>query len=388
MFRSANKQACRQVRRFSMGVPEYHIDAVQGSVVKDKVVTLFGATSLMGVPTIETLFAAGAAAIVLPYRNGANGEERMKRLVDLQPRTNMGCGDRIVPVAIDFRHKGHLEQVCSKSNVVVNLIGRDWHETKDGGFVDWSMYDIQTNLAGDIAQAARDAGCERHLYTSALAAKPKCLADYSMSKWLGERACDMKFGPDNVNFRTAAFLGDGDREFCYYAMQAAKYGAIWMPLKGSAKKQHLYIYDVAAALVKSLECPGELIQVAGRRTTKHGLAAYSFKLIGKEPNVLDMDENLAAAIASAQDLNTTACCEGTDMHHLRYYVDIALPENEGQGDYDKRFGLITTPWDIAHEFPTIQKLRAAVESSKSGLVESAGELYIPATIGYKPFLTA
>merc|ERR1719193_1552402 len=185
MFRSKNKQLICQARRFSMGVPEYHIEAMQSSVIKDKVVTLFGSTSLMGVPTIETMFAAGAAAIVLPYRNGSNGEDRMKRLVNLQPRTNMGAGDRVVPVAIDFRDKGHLKQVCSKSSVVVNLIGRDWHETKDGGFVDWSMYDIQTNLAGDIAQAAADAGCERHLYTSALAAKPDCLADYSMSKWLG-----------------------------------------------------------------------------------------------------------------------------------------------------------------------------------------------------------
>lgn len=366
-----------------MGVPDYHAAAVRDSSVKGKVVTVFGATALLGTPVVETLFAAGAAALVLPYRAGSDGDARMQRLVNLQPSSDMGCGDRVVPVAVDFRDSAHLKQVCTKSQVVVNLIGRDWNETKDGGFIDFSMYELQTHLAEAIARAAKDAGCSTHLYCSGLAAKEKCITDWGKSKWLGERACDAAYGPNNINFRTSAFLGDGDREFCFYAMQAAKFGSIWMPLNGQSKKQHLYIYDVAAALVKSLECPGKLVKVAGRHTTKQELASFSFELIGKAPNVVDMDENLAAAIAAAQDLHQTAGSEGTDMMKLRYYVDICLPENEGQGDYDKEFGLKTTPWEIAHEFPTIKKLRAAVEKSAGNNVLEADTLYVPATVGYK-----
>jgi len=327
------------------------------------------------------LFSAGAAAVVLPYRAGGDGDKRMQRLVDLQPRVDMGCGNRVVPVAIDFRDKSHLKQVCSKSQIVVNLIGRDWNETKDGGFIDWSMYDLQTHLAEEIARAASEAGAEKHLYCSGLAANENCITDWGKSKWLGEKACTAA-NPKTTNFRTSAFLGEGDREFCYYAMEAAKYGAIWMPVNGESKKQHLYIYDVAAAMVKSLEHPGELIKVAGRRTTKNELASFAFELIGKTPNVLDMSELVAKRIASAQDLNQTAGSEGTDMMLLRYYVDIILPEAEGQGQY-LDFGLTTTPWDIAHTFPTIKRLRAAVEAADGKAVPNAEELYVPATVGFK-----
>jgi len=270
--------------------------------------------------------------------------------------------------------------VCSKSQYVINLIGRDWNETKDGGFIDWSMFDMQTHLAEQIARASADAGVERHLYCSGLAAAEHCITDWGRSKWLGEKAVTYSF-PKAINFRTSAFLGDGDREFCYYAMEAAKYGAVFMPLNGQSKKQHLYIYDVAAALVKSMDHPGELIKVAGRRTDKNELASFAFELVGKKPNVVNMGEGLAKSIAAAQDLNQRAGREGTDMMLLRYYVDICLPKSEGQGQYPD-FGLTTTPWDVAHTFPTIQRLNAAVAAANGGLVPNANELYETATTGF------
>lgn len=156
------------------------------------------------------------------------------------------------------------------SNVVINLVGRDW-ETRNFDF-----NAVHVDGARRIARICREAGVDKLIHLSALNAtdKPQPIfmengSEFLKSKIKGERAVLEEF-PNAVIIRPADVYGQEDRFLRYYAH-------IWrrqfrsMPLwhKGEKTiKQPVFVSDLAQAIVniaKDPEVYGKIYQAVGPR---------------------------------------------------------------------------------------------------------------------------
>lgn len=104
-----------------------------------------------------------------------------------------------------------IEKAVRYSNVVINLIGRDW-ETKN-----FKFDDVHVEGCRAIARAAKNAGVERFIHFSALNATPnpepiilKKGSQFLASKYRGEEAVLEEF-PQATIFRPADVYGQEDR---------------------------------------------------------------------------------------------------------------------------------------------------------------------------------
>lgn len=113
-----------------------------------------------------------------------------------------------------------IEKAVRYSNVVINLVGRDW-ETKN-----FKFKDVHVEGARRLARICREAGVQRFIHVSALNAsaspEPHLLStgsNFYRSKHLGEKAVLEEF-PNAVIFRPADIYGQEDRflrlDLCLY----------------------------------------------------------------------------------------------------------------------------------------------------------------------------
>lgn len=104
-----------------------------------------------------------------------------------------------------------LEKAVQYSNVVVNLVGRDW-ETKN-----FKFNDVHVEGARLLARIAKNAGVEKFIHVSALNATEhpepifsKTGSKFLSSKYKGEQAVLEEF-PTATIFRPADVYGQEDR---------------------------------------------------------------------------------------------------------------------------------------------------------------------------------
>lgn len=123
------------------------------------------------------------------------------------------CGDlgQVLFFPFNLKDEESIEKAVRYSNVVVNLIGRDF-ETKN-----YKFDDVHVKGARAIARAAKKAGVERFIHFSALNASenptPLLLkggSKFLQSKYFGEQAVLEEF-PEATIFRPADIYGQEDR---------------------------------------------------------------------------------------------------------------------------------------------------------------------------------
>lgn len=123
------------------------------------------------------------------------------------------CGDlgQILFLPYYLKDEETLDKAVRYSNVVVNLVGRDW-ETKN-----FKFDDVHVKGARAIARAAKKAGVERLIHFSALNAaehpQPTVLpkgSQFLASKYRGEEAVLEEF-PEATIFRPSDIYGQEDR---------------------------------------------------------------------------------------------------------------------------------------------------------------------------------
>ncbi|XP_048241814.1 NADH dehydrogenase [ubiquinone] 1 alpha subcomplex subunit 9, mitochondrial-like [Haliotis rufescens] len=216
------------------------------------VATVFGATGFVGRYIVNRLGKVGSQ-VIIPYRGEPLDIQRLKLSGDL---------GQILFFPYSLRDEESVRKVLQYSNVVINLIGRDW-ETRN-----FKYNEVHVESARLVARLARENGVERLIHFSSLNASPnpqqiyiKGGSRFLKTKYAGEEAVREEF-PDATIFRPADIFGAEDRFIRYYA-------SVWrrargtMPLwhKGDATiKQPVFVSDVAEAVIQAIRNPDSVGQ--------------------------------------------------------------------------------------------------------------------------------
>ncbi|GLH04917.1 Uncharacterized protein GBIM_10576 [Gryllus bimaculatus] len=242
------------------------------------VCTVFGASGFLGRYVCNRLGKIGTQ-IIIPYRGDHYDVMRLKLVGDLGQvlyRPFHLCDEESIRKAVKY------------SNVVINLIGRDW-ETKN-----FKFDDVHVNGARLIARICREEGVKKLIHVSALnaAERPKpCIlpkgSGFLASKWRGEQAVREEF-PDAVIFRPGTMYGQEDRFLrCYVHLWRRQ--LTFMPLwkKGECTvKQPVYVSDVAQGIVAAVRDPdtaGKVYQAVGpKRYLLSELVDWMYRIIRRD----------------------------------------------------------------------------------------------------------
>eukprot|EP00794_Sanderia_malayensis_P018215 gene18215-20033_t len=200
------------------------------------VATVFGATGFLGRYTVNR-FARIGSQITVPYRCIDDDVRHIKPMGDI--------GQIMLNGKFDLRDSSSIEKNLEYSNVVVNLIGRDF-ETRNTSFE--HAY-IEGPVA--IAKAAKKAGVSRLIHVSALNAATNSPSEYLRTKALGEAAVKHEF-PEAIIVRPAEMYGHEDKYLNMYAyLRTLPFGQPLIDDGMETTKRPVYVADVAQAIVNA-----------------------------------------------------------------------------------------------------------------------------------------
>jgi NADH dehydrogenase (ubiquinone) 1 alpha subcomplex subunit 9 len=214
------------------------------SSVSPHIVTVFGCTGFLGRYLVNELGKQGTQT-VLPYRGSQEDTRHLKPMGDL---------GQLVPLRFDGRDLDSLTDCIGDSDVVYNLIGREY-ETRNFSFDDLNK------IAGNIAKVSKKLGVEKLIHVSALNAgneKSRILK----SKKKGEEIVLSEF-PNATIVRPSEMYGYEDRLLQYLGKTVThivkRYmtaGFIPLVNGGERKMRPVYVGDVAKGLARMMDVKG------------------------------------------------------------------------------------------------------------------------------------
>ncbi|XP_045637108.1 NADH dehydrogenase [ubiquinone] 1 alpha subcomplex subunit 9, mitochondrial isoform X1 [Ursus americanus] len=208
------------------------------SSVSGIVATVFGATGFLGRYVVNHLGRMGSQMIV-PYRCDPYDTMHLRPMGDL---------GQIIFLEWDGRNKDSIRRAVKHSNVVINLIGREW-ETKNFDFED-----IFVKIPQAIAQVSKEAGVEKFIHVSHLNADIKSSSRYLRNKAVGEKEVRDAF-PEAIIIKPSDIFGREDRFLNHFA-NTRWFGGV--PLISSGKetvKQPVYVVDVSKGIINAIKDP-------------------------------------------------------------------------------------------------------------------------------------
>ncbi|XP_076471687.1 NADH dehydrogenase [ubiquinone] 1 alpha subcomplex subunit 9, mitochondrial-like [Babylonia areolata] len=222
------------------------------------VATVFGASGFVGRYVCNRLGKIGSQ-IIVPYRGDPYEVERLRM-----------CGDlgQVLFFPFFLHDDDAVRKVMQHSNVVINLIGREW-ETRN-----YDFNAVHVEGARRIARLARESGVEKLIHFSALNASSTPQRIYSRkgskflrSKFHGEEVVRDEFA-DAIIFRPSDIYGSEDRFLRYYAnFWRRAHGTIPLWKKGEATiKQPVFVQDVAQGVIEAIKHPdnaGQTYEIVG-----------------------------------------------------------------------------------------------------------------------------
>ncbi|KAH6569704.1 hypothetical protein BASA50_009699 [Batrachochytrium salamandrivorans] len=249
--------------------------------------TVFGATGFLGRYVVNNLGKNGTT-VITPYR-GSDDERRHLRV--------MGDLGQIVQLRFDLRVDDQIAECLRHSDVVYNLIGRDY-ETKNFNFEQ-----VHVEGARKLARIAKENNVPKFIHVSALNASEDSPSEFLRTKALGEKAVLEEF-PDATIIRPSTMYGDEDR-FWNNMGEFAKWapGSI-IPVfqHGRARIRPVYVGDVAAVLFKMTQddsAVGKYVELYGPREYHYRALVDMFQsIVLRERNVLNVPKPLAKLIVN------------------------------------------------------------------------------------------
>nr|XP_029523480.1 NADH dehydrogenase [ubiquinone] 1 alpha subcomplex subunit 9, mitochondrial-like [Oncorhynchus nerka] len=226
--------------------------------------TVFGATGFLGRYVVNRLGRMGSQ-IVIPHRCDQYD------LMYLRPMGDLG---QVIFMEWDARNKDSIRKALAHSNVVINLVGREW-ETKN-----YPFEDTYVSIPQQIAIAAREAGITKLIHISHLNADIRSPSKYLRNKAVGETAVRDEF-PDAIIMKPAEMFGREDRFFNHFANM--RWFGKAVPLISMGKKtvkQPVHVVDVAMAIINAIKDPdanGKTYALVGpNRYLLHDLVEYVY----------------------------------------------------------------------------------------------------------------
>lgn len=251
------------------------------------VATVFGASGMLGRFVVNYLGQVGSQ-VVVPYRSADGMNVRHLKLA--------GDLGQIVPIPVDMSDMDSVRRCIARSNVVINLIGRD-HETPN-----YSFDDVHAKIPYRLAQVSKAMGVERFIHVSAAGAHPDSSSDFFRSKAEGEKSV-REFYPDATIIRPTVMFGPQDDFLSYYAYIGTKLAGIPMTRNGERVVEPVFVGDVARAVLNSLADPtarGQVYELGG------GVAYTEAQIIdlvkehtGQDLRMYNMPDGLARIYGSA-----------------------------------------------------------------------------------------
>ncbi|CAN0179542.1 unnamed protein product [Ectocarpus sp. 4 AP-2014] len=194
------------------------------SSVNDKTVAVFGATGFLGRFVTNQLGRTGTRCFV-PNRGCEMDVRRTKVQFDL--------GQVVFPFYSSSDEQS-MRDAIGNADTVVNLIGKHY-ETKhlcftrkeDGAInrVNSSFKNVNVDVAGMLARAAKAQGVKNFVHVSALAADPDSPSRWAQTKFAGELAVKEAF-PEATIVRPAKLFGNSDRLLTWIALMATRTGRV------------------------------------------------------------------------------------------------------------------------------------------------------------------
>uniref|UniRef100_T1JE21 NADH dehydrogenase [ubiquinone] 1 alpha subcomplex subunit 9, mitochondrial n=1 Tax=Strigamia maritima TaxID=126957 RepID=T1JE21_STRMM len=242
------------------------------------VATVFGATGFLARHLINKLGKQGTQ-IIVPYRGDSYDVLRLKLTGDL---------GQVLFVPFNLKDENSIAKAMKYSNVVVNLIGRDF-ETKN-----YTYNNVHVDGARSIARMASQTGVKKLIHVSSMnvaESAPGVILNggskFLSSKYLGELAVREEF-PDATIIRPAEIFGQGDRYLRYYASVYRKEGS-FIPMWNKGEgifKQPVFVSDVAKGIVNAIfdkTAVGRTYQGIGPRLYElRDLIEWYYKLMRKD----------------------------------------------------------------------------------------------------------
>jgi len=193
--------------------------------------TVFGATGFLGRYVTHHVAKSGSR-MILPTRCGENDRQHLKVMGDL---------GQIVQMDYSIRDEGAIRHAVERSNVVINLVGREW-ETRN-----FSFEDVNVTFPKTLASICADVGVRRLVHVSALGAELDHPSAYYRTKARGEEVVREAF-PSATIVRPARMVGVEDRFLNVFAEHSRKYPAVPIIDGGDSKHQPVFVDDVAVAI--------------------------------------------------------------------------------------------------------------------------------------------
>ncbi|XP_026748292.1 NADH dehydrogenase [ubiquinone] 1 alpha subcomplex subunit 9, mitochondrial [Galleria mellonella] len=242
------------------------------------VATVFGCTGFVGRYVCNKLGKIGTQ-MILPYRGDFYDAQRLKVAGDL---------GQVLFTPFDIRDEESIAKAVRYSNVVINLIGRDY-ETKN-----FKYMDVHVDGPRRIARICREMGVERFIHLSYLNAEenptPLVLKKpslYKISKYLGECAVREEF-PTATILRASDIYGSEDRFIRSFASGWRIHGQLMPLYKNGLEtvKQPVFVSDVAQGIVnaiRDLDTRCQVYQAVGpKRYLLADLVDWFYKLMRKD----------------------------------------------------------------------------------------------------------
>uniref|UniRef100_A0A8C3X3W1 NADH dehydrogenase [ubiquinone] 1 alpha subcomplex subunit 9, mitochondrial n=1 Tax=Catagonus wagneri TaxID=51154 RepID=A0A8C3X3W1_9CETA len=208
------------------------------SSVSGIVATVFGATGFLGRYVVNHLGRMGSQVIV-PYRCEPYDTMHLRPMGDL---------GQIIFLEWNGRDKDSIRKAVEHSNVVINLVGREW-ETRNFDFED-----VFVKIPHTIAQVSKEAGVEKFIHVSHLNADIKSSSKYLRSKAVGEKEVREAF-PEATIIKPSDIFGREDRFLNYFANIRWFGGVPLISLGKKTVKQPVYIVDVSKGIVNAIKDP-------------------------------------------------------------------------------------------------------------------------------------
>lgn len=246
----------------SLAVKDGHYVISKGtggrSSVSGIVATVFGCTGFLGRYVVQQLAKMGSQVMV-PFRSGEDSPRHLKLMGDL---------GQIVPMRFDPRDESSIKSAIAKSNVVINLIGREF-ETRN-----YTFDDVHIGLTEAISRLSKQhGGILRYIQGSCLGTSITSPSKFYRSKAIADEIALRHF-PQATVLRAGPLVGTEDRLLNTWAQQAKNLPFVPLIGNGKTRLQPASVMDVAAAFVAAVKDDGSSM---GRTYDLGGPKVFSVK---------------------------------------------------------------------------------------------------------------